>query len=88
MMQEIRTMMEMMLKSVVHDGADQTDDVQPEEAAEPNKRYGPKRSDQIPEPLRQCAARGTLLGIRGHRRQRSQGGKLQESVKKREEVKD
>ena len=28
-----------------HDGADQTDDVQPKEAAEPKKRYGTKRSE-------------------------------------------
>ena len=28
-----------------HDGADQTDDVQPKEAAEPKRRYGPKRSE-------------------------------------------
>ena len=27
------------------DGADQTDDVQPKEAAEPKRRYGPKRSE-------------------------------------------
>ena len=38
-------MMEMMLKSVVHDGADQTDDVQTEEAAKPKKRYKPKRAE-------------------------------------------
>ena len=27
------------------DGADQTDDVQPKEAAQPKRRYGPKRSE-------------------------------------------
>ena len=27
------------------DGADQTDDVQPREAAQPKRRYGPKRSE-------------------------------------------
>ena len=34
-------------------GADQTDDVQPKEAAEPKRRYGPKRSEPpAPAPVR------------------------------------
>ena len=61
------------------DGADQTDDVQPEEAAKPQKRYVPKR-EQSPQLLRQCAAERTLRGIKGHRRQRSH--KVKQHVRK------
>ena len=42
-----------------------------------SRRRSPSQSatyqrDQSPQPLRQCAAEGTLRGIKGHRRQRSQ----------------
>ena len=53
-----------------HDGADQTDDVQPD--VPPSQRCATDQRDQRPQPLRQRAARGTLLGIKGQRIQGSQ----------------
>ena len=40
----------------------------------------PVQRDQSPQPLRQCAARGTLLGIKGHRVQGSR--KVKQHVRK------
>ena len=55
------------------DGADQTDDVQPEEAAEQNKRYGPKKSDpRAAAPVRR--QRG-LAGDQGTQKAKKPKGK-------------
>ena len=53
-----------------HDGADQTDDVQPE--VPPSQRCATDQRDQSPQPLLQRAASGILLGTKGHRIQGSQ----------------
>ena len=54
-------------------GADQTDDVQPEEAAKPKKRYGPKRSET---PAAAPARRqGDSAGDQGTKNSRKPKGK-------------
>ena len=59
MMQEKRTMVEMMMAPTRQTTCSRRKPL--------NKTSATDQRNQIPEPLRQCAARGTLLGIKGHR---------------------
>ena len=75
MMQEIRMMMEMMLSRMALTRRTTYTRRKP-----PNHRSATYQREQSPQLLRQCAAEGTLRGIQGHRRQRSQ--KVKQHVRK------
>ena len=76
-MQEIRMLIEMMLNMMALTRRTTYSRRKP-----PNHRSATYQREQSPQLLRQCAAEGTLRGIQGHRRQRSQ--KVKQHVRKRQ----